>query len=439
MLLVKLMKRDFYLKLEEWKNNNILTPLMVVGARQVGKTYIIDKFCKDNFNDYIYINLMDNPRIIKIFEQDDNIENKILELKLELKRDIKEDTVIFIDEVQESEDIISSLKYFCESDFPYKIIVAGSLLGVKLKRFKKSFPVGKVLIEYMYPMSFKEYLIAIGDEQYIPIIKDCYKQNKPMKDFLHTELIKEYQTFLCLGGMPQMVLEYVNNKDRFLFEPNIILKSIIDSYISDMGKYTSNIYETNKIERIYRNIPSQLAKENKKYQFSKIEKNARFRDYETAFEWLLASRLIIPCYLVNRFETPLKAFINDTDFKIYLSDVGLLVELLNIPLINILKDEDFMFKGAMVENYVATELVKNNIDLFYYNKPQVMDIDFLIDVSEGVIPIEVKANDNVKSNSLNKFMEKEKCKLGIRISSKNFGLENKIKSIPLYAVFCIEK
>ncbi len=433
------MKRDFINVLNDWKDNHILTPLMVIGARQVGKTYIINKFCQENFNDYIYINLMENKRIGEIFKKNDSLDNIVQEFKLELKRDVNTDTIIFIDEIQESEELIAALKYFCEAEFPYKIIVAGSLLGVKLKRFHKSFPVGKVIIEYMYPLNFKEFLWAINKEKYIDLIEDCFKNDKAMPEYFHEELLKDYLTFLCTGGMPQIVSAYLEDKDGFLFKTNTFAKSIIDAYLSDMNKYTNNMYESIKIERIYKNIPNQLAKENKKYQVSKVNKNARYRDYESAMDWLVASKLVIPCYYVNKFETPLKAFMDEDNFKLYLSDVGLLNELMGMPYNNILLDNDFMFKGAIVENYVATELIKNNLDIYYYYVPQKLEIDFLIDTNTGIIPIEVKAGENVKSSSLNKFMVENNCKLGIRISKKNFGLENKIKSIPLYAVFCLNK
>lgn len=432
------MKRDFYNILVDWKERFINTPLMVVGARQVGKTYIIDRFCKENFNDYMYLNLQDNPRIVDIFRRDISTDEKIKLLQYEIKREIKEDTIIFFDEVQESEDLIAAMKYFSESEFPYKIILAGSLLGVKLKRFNKSFPVGKVIIEYMYPMNFKEFLMAIKKENYIALIEECYKDNKPMVSTFHNELLQDYKTYLCTGGMPKVVEQYTVNNFSMI-DNSLILGTIIESYLADMKRYTRNVTETIKIERIYKNIPVQLAKENKKYQFSKLTKNARFRDYEIAFEWLLSSNLIIPCYYVNRFETPLKGFMDDTNFKIYMSDVGLLIELLGINYTSILMDAEFMFKGAIAENYVATELIKNGINLYYYQKPQVMEVDFLIDTSEGVIPVEVKAQDNVKSNSLTKFMDKNKFSYGIRISTKNFGLENNIKSVPLYATFCIKK
>lgn len=432
------MKRDFYNTLLDWKNNHIEKPLMVIGARQIGKTYIIDQFCKENFKDYIYINLLDNKEIVNLFKEDINTEQKIKEMQVIINYKITEDTIIFIDEVQVSEDIISAMKYFAESEFPYKIIIAGSLLGVKLKKFNKSFPVGKVYIEHMYPMSFKEFLVASGNSSCIEIIEKCYKNNEAISDVLHNKLLGYYRDYLCTGGMPEVVKNYSNNNELVL-ESTKILKDIIDSYIADMKMYTNNVTETNKIEKIYKSIPSQLAKENKKYQFSKMDKNARFRDYENAFEWLLSSELIISCYYVNKFETPLKAFMNEDNFKIYLSDVGLLTKVLEIDYKMIIRDETFMTKGAIAENYVATELIKNDLSLYYYQKPQVMEIDFLIDTSKGVIPIEVKANDNIKSSSLNKFMKEYKKDFGIRISTKNFGFENNIKSVPLYAVFCINK
>ena len=204
------MKRDFYDVLMDWKNNNVLTPLMVVGARQVGKTYIIDDFCKNNFSDYIYVNLLNNKRIVDIFAANKNILDKIKDFKLELNREITLDTILFVDEVQESEDFIEALKFFQETDFPYKIITAGSLLGVKLKRFHKSFPVGKVMISYMYPMSFKEFLIAIGKNDFIPLIRECYHDNKPMDEVFHQELLRDYRSYLCTGGMPASIKDYLN-------------------------------------------------------------------------------------------------------------------------------------------------------------------------------------------------------------------------------------
>ena len=414
-------------------------PLMVIGARQIGKTYIINEFCKENYNDYIYINLMDDEGIIEIFDEKINTDEKVRKMELYLGRTIKENTVIFFDEIQESENLIAALKYFCESDFPYKIICAGSLLGVKLKRFNKSFPVGKVIIKYMYPLNFEEFLMAIDYSQAIEEIRKCFNNNEKMSNPIHEKLLNYYRIFLATGGMPVAVNNIIENKLNILEFDNNLLQSIIDAYLADMKKYTLNYYESVKIEKIYRNIPSQLAKENKKFQFSKIEQYARRRDYESSLDWLIASKLVIPCYFVNKFETPLKGFMDEEKFKLYLSDSGILTQLLEIPRNKILLNEKFQYKGVITGNYVANELQTNGINLYYWAKNQVAEIDFLIDTSKGVIPIEVKANENKKSKSLNYFMKENKINFAIRISANNFGFENNIKSVPLYAVFCIKK
>lgn len=431
------MKRIFEEKLIEWKEKNITIPLMVVGARQIGKTYLIDKFCRENFKDYIYINLIDNSKIVELFEMQIDTEEKVSKLQLILNKNITEDTVVFFDEIQESEKLISSLKYFCESKFKYKIICAGSLLGVKLRRFNSSFPVGKVRIEYMYPMNMKEFLMAIGQNMIIDEIEQCFIENRKMVDSLHEKLLNFYRLFLCTGGMPEAVKNIVSeNLNIINFDSNII-SSIIDAYIADMQKYTLNHYETVKIEKIYKNIPSQLAKENKKFQFSKIDKNARRRDYESSMDWLVSSRLIIPCYFVNRFETPLKGFMVNDNFKLYLSDCGILSKMLEMPYNKILLNEDIKYKGVIAENYVANELVISGHSIFYWAENQVAEIDFLIDTNDGIIPIEVKADTNKKSKSLNLYIKENNPKYAIRISANNFGFENGIKSVPLYASYLI--
>lgn len=432
------MQRKFWKELENWKEKDSKTPLMVIGARQIGKTYIIDKFCKENYKDYIYINLMDNERIIEIFKENINTDEKVKKMELYLNHIITEDTIIFFDEIQESEKLISALKYFCETEFSYKIICAGSLLGVKLKRFQSSFPVGKVIIKYMTPMTFEEFLEAINYQQIIPEIEKCYKENTKMSNPIHEKLLEYYRLFLCTGGMPAAVENIIENELQILKFNDNILTSIIDAYQADMKKYTLNYYETIKIEKIYKNIPNQLAKENKKFQFSNIEKNARRRDYETSLDWLISSKLVTQCFFVNRFETPLKGFMKEDKFKLYLSDVGILTQLLEIPRNKILLNDDFQYKGVITENYVANELNANGYSLYYWSENQVAEIDFLIDTSDGIIPIEVKANENKKSKSLNYYIQQNKPKIAIRISANNFGFANGIKSVPLYATFCIK-
>ena len=433
------MRRKFYEQLLNWKNNNVLMPLMVIGARQVGKTYIINEFCKNEFEDYIYINLLDNKSIISFFEENIDTKEKIAKMELYLNRKITENTVLFFDEIQESEQLISALKYFCESDFPYKVVCAGSLLGVKLNRFKSSFPVGKVRILKMYPMNFEEFLLAIGEDMAIEKIKECYKNNESMDEALHEKYLKYYRLYLCVGGMPEAVNNLINNKLDILSFDKEILNSIVISYLADMTKYVSNKFESAKIERIYNTIPKQLLKENKKFMYSEIEKNARRRDYYMSLEWLISSNLVIPSYFVNKFEIPLKGYMDSDSFKLYLSDVGLLSSILNIPYNKLVLGDKMEYLGTIAENYVANELKSNGFDLYYYSLSRILEIDFLIESNEGVIPIEVKASDNVKSKSLNYYMEKYKAKYAIRISTKNFGFDNNIKSVPLYATFAIKK
>lgn len=421
------------------EKEDINTPLMVVGARQIGKTYTIDEFCKNEFTNYIYINLLNNKEIIEIFKENINTEEKIKKMELSLGHTIDyENTIIFFDEIQESEELISALKFFCESKVSYKIICAGSLLGVKINRFHSSFPVGKVRIINMYPMNFEEFLWAMDYEIAIPEIKRCYQENVKMSDSIHEKLLNYYRMFLCVGGMPRMVLS-LKETQKILEVDKSIASNIYKEYLMDMNKYVTNVTEGIKNETIYNSIPSQLANLSNKFQYGKINNNARKRDYETSLDWLISSKMVLRSNLVKKVEIPLKAYINDDYFKLYLSDIGLLVSILEIRYNDIMLNKEFMYKGVLAENYVATELIHNYETLYYWQSGNRAEIDFLINAKDGIIPIEVKANTNNNSKSLNLYMEKYKPSFAIRISSKNFGFENNIKSVPLYATFCISE
>ena len=433
------MKRNVYKQLIDWKDNNIDTPLMVIGARQIGKTYIIKEFCQNEFDDFVYINLFEDKGVIDIYEENISSEEKFHKFELYIGKKIDlEKTIIFFDEIQESENLISSLKYYCESEKSYKIICAGSLLGVKINRFNSSFPVGKVRILEMNSMSFDEFLYAYYDnDMMIKEIKKCFEENIKISDVLHSKLIELYNTYLIVGGMPAAVKNYIEHKDIMLFDDKI-LKLIVESYLKDMNKYIYEKFETVKSENIYKSIPGQLGNQSNKFQYSKVEKGARSKDYFNALNWLISSKMVIKCEKVNKIEKPLKAFIMIDYFKLYLSDTGLLNSLLEVSMSDLLFDKNFMYKGVIAENYVANELIRNNISLYYWDSGNKAEIDFLISNKNGIIPIEVKANDNNQSKSLKLFMEKYKSKYGIRISLKNFGFENNIKSVPLYATFCIK-
>lgn len=433
------MKRKIYKDLLNWKENSIDIPLMIIGARQIGKTYIIQEFCKNEFENYIYINLMDNPQIVDLFEQTIPTEEKFTKMQWILNKNIDlEKTIIFFDEIQLSEKLISNLKYFCESDKPFKIICAGSLLGVKINRFHSSFPVGKVKMEYMYPMDFEEFLMATSSQGLIDEIYKCYNEVTPMTNALHEKLLNLYRLYLCVGGMPQSVQNIVDvNQNIFDFDKTIV-KNIIESYLNDMNQYIFNNTEKSRIEAIYKSIPSQLGNVSNKFQYSKINSNARSRDYETALQWLISSTMIYKCNLLKTIQIPPKAYADEEYFKLYISDVGLLTSLLEIQYNDILLDNKFLYKGNIAENYVAEQLVRNGVSLYYWKSNSDAEIDFILYNDDGLIPIEVKASDNITSKSLNSYIKKYNPKYSIRISSKNFGFENNIKSIPLYAAFLIK-
>lgn len=428
-----------YRKIEEefksWKQNYQM-PLMLVGARQTGKTYILEEFCKKNYANYIYINLDKEDNIAEIFETT-IIPEEIIE-KIEIIKNIIidiENTIIFFDEIQVSERAITSLKYFCESDKPYKIVCAGSLLGVKINRFKSSFPVGKVTIKYLYPMDFEEYLIALGETKLIDEIKTHYQTNEALMNPIHEKALDLFKKYLALGGMPALINDFLENECIISHVNFELQEQIITSYLADMNKYTENS-EGIKNSQIYNSIPKELARVNNTFKYSLVNKDARKVRYESSLEWLLASNMILKCDLADKNESPLKAFTNSDKFKLYLSDVGLLRALSNLDYREILLEKNEMFKGVLTENYIACEFYTKRRELYYYSFDK-YEIDFLIKIDGEIIPVEVKSGKRTTSKSLNEYIKKYNPKFSIRISSKNFGLENNIKSVPLYAAFCI--
>lgn len=431
------MYRKIEKDLLEWKKD-FKMPLMLIGARQTGKTYILEEFCKINFENYIYINLEKEEDIREIFDATLDPE-KIIE-KMQILRKVNfnpDNTIIFLDEIQTSERAITSLKYFCESDKPYKIVTAGSLLGVKINRFKSSFPVGKVVIKYLFPMDFEEYLMALGEDKLIEEIRKHYSSNLKVLDSIHEKALDLYKKYLILGGMPKVIENFIENNLNISNVDFELQDYIITNYLADMNKYTDNT-ESIKNSKIYNAIPKELARENNNFKYSIVDKDARKIRYESSLDWLLASNMILKCDLTEKNESPLKAFVNNDKFKIYLSDTGLLRSLSNIDYTEILLDKNEMYKGVLTENYVACELYTKFRELYYYTFSK-YEIDFLIKINGDIIPIEVKSGRRTNSKSLNEYIKKYNPKYSIRISTKNFGFENNIKSIPLYAVFCINE
>lgn len=438
------MKRKFYNQLLNWKNTNLHVPLMVIGARQVGKTYLLEQFCKENFKNYYYINFMKEKRFIEVFESMDSFDKKVQALELLVGGSIRNDdnTILFVDEVQESEDFIESLKFFNESSDSFNIVCAGSLLGVALKRFNSSFPVGKVILKNMYPLDFEEFLWATNNDKYIDIIRDSFSNNTPLNSVLHDTLLDLFNKYLYLGGMPNVINNFLDNNMNMSLIDNDVIKQIIEAYFNDMSKYADD-RKTIRIKNLYSCIPSQLAKENQKFIFTTIDpKDNRKRDYITALDWLIASKLVLPCNQVTAPSFPLKGYLNQDNFKLYLSDTGILNSLLGISQSAYVFNEPFSYKGVVVENYVANELSKIGFELFYWSRKGKnngnAEIDFLIQNGVNIIPIEVKSGKNTQAKSLRFYNELYKPNLSIRISANNFSLNDNVKDIPLYALFCLK-
>lgn len=434
------MKRKIYNQLIEWKNNKINKPLLILGVRQCGKTYIINEFCQNEYKNYLKINLLERNDVVNLYKENINSEEKYKRLKAMINFDFdKENSILFIDEIQESEELISELKYFCEEHNNVRIICAGSLLGVKLKRLTKSFPVGKVYIKNMYPMDFEEYLIANDENFLIESIKECFVNNKPMLS-LHTKALKYYNNYLLTGGMPESVLNLINiNGDYIKYDKNII-SNIIESYFDDMKKYIQTQTEALRIRALYESLPSQLSNSSHKFQYSKLNTGAKSRDYELPLDWLLSANMVQKVNCVKTIEKPLKGFEDSDTFKLFLSDIGILNNLLNISINDILNDNLKIYKGIITENYVANQLLANEIPLFYWKNKQNVEVDFLIETKDGIIPIEVKSSDNTQSKSLKIYNGLFNPPYAIRMSTKDFGYnsETKIKSVPLYATFLIK-
>ena len=430
------MYRNIIEKLKDWKDSPHRKPLILMGARQVGKTHIANIFGNEYYDNVCYVMFEGNDRAESCFENFDT--NEIINRLENYKKQkiSKNNTLIIFDEVQNSKKALTSLKFFLEENNDYHIIALGSLLGVATHREKFSFPVGKVDMLNMYPLGFDEFLKATNNDFLLDKIESSFLNNKKLDDTYHYDAINLYRTYLFTGGMPEAVKLYIDEKNYTLI--SIKLKEIIKAYLSDMGKYNRES-EMGKAQLIYKNVSVQLAKENKKFKYSLINKNARARDYEEALEWLELSGITKKIYRLDHIKLPLNAYEDLNDFKVYMNDVGILVAISDIEYEDIYYKNEYLndFMGGLTENYVFNELKKEN-NLYYYSNENT-EIDFITRINRDIIPIEVKSREHTKSKSLNKYMEKYNPKYGIRISEKNFGFENNIKSIPLYAVYLLNK
>ena len=431
------MKRKIESKLLAWKNSPDRKPLLVYGARQVGKTFSIVDFGKSHYTDIVYLNFEGNSLLCNIFEKD--LEPKRIISEIEVfsgKKIYAGETLIVFDEIQECEKALTSLKYFCEQAPEYHIIAAGSLLGLAINRGHFSFPVGKVNMITMYPLDFEEFLMALEREDLVNLIKEAYNQNAQLEVPIHLKMMEYYYNYLTVGGMPAAVNAYVNKNDYDYVK--IAQSEIQSSYYGDMTKYT-DIKDSNKIIATYRSIPSQLARENKKFQYKLIGSGARASTYESCIDWLGTAGVVYRCNKTTSGFVPLKINEDFSSYKIYMSDIGLLSNSLGVNINSLLSGNlSSVAKGALAENYVMQQLKTSGFDPNYWESEGKAEVDFVIQLEDGVVPVECKYAENVQAKSLNVFIKKYSPKYAIRISAKNFGFENNIKSVPLYAVFCIK-
>lgn len=430
------MYREAIKKLIEWKDSTKRKPLIVNGARQVGKTWLLKEFGKQYYEKVAYVNMDNNARMKELFT-DFNIEKIIQGLKIESGVNIEpNNTLIILDEVQEVPNAISSLKYFNENANEYHIIVAGSLLGIVLHE-GVSFPVGKVDFLNMYPLSFKEYLIAIGKEEFAKIIEN--KNEEMLKVF--SEEIKRYlREYYYVGGMPEVVNDFSINKDYNSVRE--IQNTILKDYENDFSKHIA-VKEIQKVIEIWNNFNTQLAKENKKFVFGAIKPSARASEYENAINWLISSGLLYKVNRVNDCKIPLKGYVDYSAFKLYFLDVGLLSAKNNLDAKTLIEGNNIFteYKGSLTEQYVLQEIKANyNIDLFYWTSSSYQaEVDFLIQYKNFVIPIEVKSELNLQAKSLKSFIEKFDNEINVRISMADYKKDGKITNIPLYAIGNFEK
>lgn len=423
--------------LESWKNNKHRKPLILQGARQVGKTYSILEFGRKHYENVAYFNFETSPKLNETFEENISPDYLILILShIAGQTIVKEKTLIVFDEVQLCERALTSLKYFCEDAPDYHIIVAGSLLGVAVNRAKFSFPVGKVDMKTMYPMDMEEFLFAMGQDALVEQIRECFQTDTPMPSALHEIAMQLYRQYLVVGGMPECVKLFAETGDYILIRHT--QDTILASYLNDMSKY-NNLNEIKKTRLAYDNITVQLSRKNTRFQYRLIKKGGRASEFENVIEWLCLSGIVSQVYRVEQIKKPLENYRDIDVFKIYVSDLGLLCAKKDLAASDILYmvEELNDFKGGMVENYVNVQLSMNGYKTYYWESARGAEVDFIIQRDGQLIPVEVKSADNTKAKSLKVYMDTYHPAYAIKLSAKNFAFEDHKKTVPLYAAFCI--
>ena len=430
------MKRTIKEKLIEWKNNKNRKPLVLKGARQVGKTYILLEFGKENYENVAYFNFDHDNNLKELFTNTKEPKRIIEQLSFVVGNAIlPEKTLIIFDEIQECPDALNSLKYFKEEANEYHIVCAGSLLGIRLSN--TSFPVGKVEFLEMYPMTFSEFLIADGYDNLVNYIESLVTLDK-IPEIFFNQLMERLKVYFIIGGMPEVVSNWVDNHD--IAQVNKIQLDILNSYEEDFSKHV-DARTANKISIVWNSVISQLSRENKKFLYQTLKDGARAREYEDAVNWLNDANLIYKIYNTRKIALPIDAYSDLNSFKIYMLDVGLLRRMANLDSSVIIEGNRLFeeFKGALTENFVLNMLCskyERNPNYYTFDRHE---IDFVIQEKNCIVPIEVKSGENISNVSLSRYNENNDNKISIRFSTRNIDKSGKILNLPLFMVEYIEK
>lgn len=427
------MKRAVHISLINWKNDTYRKPLVIQGARQVGKTHTIKQFGKEEYKQCIYLNFEEDPELAKLFNGNLSPKNILKNISLYFGKNITpQTTLIFFDEIQIVPKALTSLKYFYEQAPEYHVISAGSLLGVSVGK-QSSFPVGKVNFISMNPLSFGEFLLALGESLLADTIKDLDKV-RSLPSIVHHKLLEQYKLYLYLGGMPEVLAKYVEHNN--IIQAREIQKEIIKAYQQDFSKYTTSSQAV-KTSEVWNSIPFQLAKENKKFKYGDVQKKARSTTYELTIEWLKKAGLIHLVYQVSTPKLPLPGYSDNSKFKVYMVDTGLLGAMLSVKS-DIILNPDRLFSeynGAFIENFVSSQLIAFGEEkLFYWTSGRLAEVDFLVAKGNNIHPIEVKSGTNRNIKSLRSYESKYNPKLIYRLSQREYQQTGNFINVPLYAI-----
>jgi len=430
--IIKNMKRTIQEKLRQWKEQAKRKPLILMGARQVGKTYALKKFGEENYQNTAYLNFENNPRLCELFKNSLALDVILKAISIELDIEIIiGGTLLIFDEVQECPEALNSLKYFYENAPEQHIIAAGSLLGVKLSH-TKGFPVGKVQFLTLYPLSFLEFLEACKQQRLLNYLHEL-KTTEPLPPTIHDKLLQHFKEYLYVGGMPEAVVEYSESQNPSKVRE--IQKAILNAYSLDFAKHAP-LEQIMKINLVWGSIPNQLAKENKKFIYSALKKGARAKEFEGAIQWLMEAGLIHKVCMITSPKLPLSAYADFNIFKIYLVDVGLLGAMSQLSAKTLIHENELFqeFKGAITENFVAQELVHSKYPLFYWASEGKAELDFILDHDDLIYPLEVKSGNSSKKQSLRVYGNTFHPKLLIRTSPMNLRKDGDILNCPLYLI-----